>query len=438
MDDTLIIDRARELLDKIKGVIKKQNPIKDINLFSILGMETKEVSAHSAFLYYIFKPFEKDDSNLRVLYDFLRNKKEDLPESPDFLDIYREIAFNNGRIDFLIVFGTTTQVDAIVIELKIRADEQINQIDRYKKYLEDNGYNSENIFFLTPKGNRSSKTGDSIPISLLELCENVFSQIENRLNKEEQESYKQYITILNQYKDIVKKISEDDIMDYTDLIKQKKDFIAIDELQRTKTDKLTTILERFFEDLQEEINTRIEQGNLFISIYDVQKEAEWIKPSNYYKNNKKSYPALIFSINDNGELVKEYLSLLNEEQKQLFKEKQLELLFYVEIDSNLYCGITLRSEGVDYINLPFKEEKKNKEKNITLFRGAWLSWQHIMLNSKKINFKDYNGSEGLFELLDDSLNLKDDSIKHVVDNILESFSEQYNLLINYNTDQNKS
>lgn len=43
---------CRKLLNNV--VINKVHPINDINLFSILNMENKEVSAHSKFLYYIF------------------------------------------------------------------------------------------------------------------------------------------------------------------------------------------------------------------------------------------------------------------------------------------------------------------------------------------------------------------------------------------------
>ena len=65
------VDNMKELLETAKELYKNQkkfNPIQDINLFSILGMENKEVAAHSAFLFFIFKPFytangERDDRN---------------------------------------------------------------------------------------------------------------------------------------------------------------------------------------------------------------------------------------------------------------------------------------------------------------------------------------------------------------------------------------
>ena len=152
MNNAAVNKRAVELLENAKLLINKRNPITDINLFSILGMETKEVSAHSAFLFYVFKPFEingeEDKYNLKVLYDFLRTEKSDLPENPANLNIFREIAFDNGRLDFFITYDN----DAIVIELKIWADEQEDQIERYREYLKGCGYSTDNVFFLTPTG----------------------------------------------------------------------------------------------------------------------------------------------------------------------------------------------------------------------------------------------------------------------------------------------
>lgn len=96
---------CRNLLDSI--VINKFHPINDINLFSILKMENKEVSAHSEFLYYIFSPFiddngVRDDKNLRELFKVLH----DNAAVPDFIDIQKEVPTDFGRLDFLIEYET--------------------------------------------------------------------------------------------------------------------------------------------------------------------------------------------------------------------------------------------------------------------------------------------------------------------------------------------
>lgn len=66
-------DRRRRLLDAASDFIRQNrvNPLQQGNLFTVLDMESKEVSAHSSFLYFVFKPFKKedntyDDFNLRI------------------------------------------------------------------------------------------------------------------------------------------------------------------------------------------------------------------------------------------------------------------------------------------------------------------------------------------------------------------------------------
>ena len=126
-------DCAKNLLDKI--TIIEEFPLEDINLFSILNMENKEVSAHSSFLYYIFKPFihnnVKDDTHLKILF----KKIMKIDCVPDYIDISREVSTDFGRLDFLINYEIKGIKNAIVIELKIWAGEQFEQIERYKTCL---------------------------------------------------------------------------------------------------------------------------------------------------------------------------------------------------------------------------------------------------------------------------------------------------------------
>lgn len=414
---------ANKLLDQMKSLIVNSNPIKDINLFSILGMESKEVSAHSAFLYYVFKTFdfngEKDDYNLRMLYDFLRSKKTDLPQNPHNIDIYREVAFDNGRIDFVVFFDS----DAIVVELKVYAGEQDDQIKRYIEYLEQNGYNPKNVFFLTLDG-RPSKTGVSFPISLNELCENVFSRI-----KEYRKNNPNYEVILEQYEEIVKRITGEGYMEHTDLIKSKYDIFAIDELQKAKIEKLTAVLSSFMEKLQIELNHQIEESNIILSSYQPHKLVDRLNIKNYYQPNKKSIPTLMFALNDNDKLKNKYFSLLNDDEKEEFDKKNFEILFNIEIDWNLYCGITLRQEGVDYVYLPSEKFKKEKIGGITIFNGPWLSWEYSHFNNNKIEFWEYYKNESVLHLLNDSFDFEEEHIRIIAADIIGSFNNQYDIVL---------
>ena len=411
--------RAAELIAQMKDLIGKRNPIKDINLFTILGMESKEVTAHSAFLYYIFKPFEInnaiDDENLRVLYSYLRSKKTDLPENPININIYREKVFDNGRIDFLIIYDS----DAIVIELKIYAEEQEDQIARYREYLRKNNYTEDNVFFLTPKKDWESKTGESIAISLPEVCDAVLYVIGKKRKNNE------YNAILKQYEEIIKKIG-DGYMEFSEVIKKGEDIVIIDKLYEERYQKLTSIMKNFMSKLQSELLIRIENDNdVNLSIFIPENEVKHLNVENYYVNGKSSYPAVIFNIEDNNTLLQEYVNKTKQEI-----DENAEFMFYAEIENYLFCGITLRKNGVDIEKLD-NELSKELEEDITYFNGSyWLSWAPVLLNNNRIDFKNYNGTDGILRLLkSDEFSFDDETIKHIAEAIIVSFKKQYKGLI---------
>lgn len=411
---------AQQLLKNIEDVMEKRNPIKDINLFSILGMETKEVSAHSAFLYYIFKPFEKDDANLRALYDFLRIKKisktkmQDLPANPKYLDIFREVSTDKGRFDFLIRYDN----DAIVIELKVFAGEQEDQIKRYSDYLRDNDYTEDNVFFLTRKG-VESKTGNSIEISLKQVCQ-VLNDIGNNRGND-------YKVIIDQYVKIIKKITEDNkYMENSEVIKNREDIIATDVLIEVKKYHLTQVLKKFLEQLEIELLNIINNDDLsMFSLYKTVDEIAFQSRDNYYIGRKATWPAIMFDINDTGYLRGKYLE--NAKTNKSDDIDDLEVLFYVEIDNFLFSGFTLRSNKVhkeSYSSIFLKED----DGNIKYFKtDSWLSWEYAKLNGDKINFKEYaNKSDGVLRLLkENSLEVDNDAIKYIAEDIVRSFKAQY-------------
>lgn len=420
--------RGEELLSEIKRLAELSNPIKDINLFSILGMETKEVSAHSAFLYYVFKPFEinsvVDDGNLRCLYTFLKAKKPRLPDNPKNLNIYREVVFDKGRLDFLIRFNTEESgADAIVIELKIKADEQDNQISRYSDYLKDNDYSSDNIIFLTLKGDESY-TGESTPVLLEDLCENVFKKIKEIRDDK-------YMVILNQYKSLVKKLGEKKYMNLSEIIKNKNDFLLIDSLNEAKKAKLTELLKSFTDQLKDKLSALISEEEIGIELLRNFDEGDI---NGFFKDNKKTFPSLVYRINDNEELLQ--LS------KKVSKDgNEFDVYFFVEIEYNIYCGFTIRSHGVDNTYSMIKvdkdnkivSEKKGRQGNVHLFESGWLSWEYVLCNKNKVNFYEYsNQNDSFLKLIspieDGKLEFNQEDIDSIANYIIKSYKEQYKLL----------
>lgn len=418
------------LLEQAKRILpEKFNPIKDVNLFSILGMEHKEVSAHSAFLYYVFNPFyvEKDkidDKNIRELYRELVSVKHNAnyPETPKYFKFYREVSFAFGRLDFLIVFSDDKgeKEDALIIELKIWAGEQPNQINRYKQYLEEKGYSKNNIFFLTPTS-RDSTTGESVNITLNNHITKVLERI-IELRKENTP----YVTIIDQYIKTIQIITEGDKMKSLNPITTSKEIKAVDTLINYRVDSLTNMLISFMKKIKEELECILEKKSVkfsSISFLDYNEDKDYLK--RYYKSGYSCFPAIVIK------LQKEWLNPRIIELLEENNEPDYFPCFSIEISNNLYAGTTIRYDGYKAaINSPdTKEELKNKFRSVNV-TNTWIEWKHIYskTNGKEIDFQDYNNvNTGVFRILkENSLDIKDEEAEYIAEQAFKIFEEQLN------------
>lgn len=140
------------LLREIKAIQEKYRYINEnskdkFNIFSILGMESAEVSTHSAFLHELLNP--KGSHNLKSLFleEFINIFKIESIDINTVSVIKEEnlgkISIDGktgGRIDLHIQSST----GSFIIENKIFAQDQYNQLLRYH-----NAYPKARIFYLT-------------------------------------------------------------------------------------------------------------------------------------------------------------------------------------------------------------------------------------------------------------------------------------------------
>lgn len=416
------IDNRRQiLLDTIKNHIHDENPLEDINLFSILKMESKEVSAHSAFLFYIFKPFtinsRRDDKNLRILFHHIMPGQKE----PDYIDIHREVTTEFGRVDFLIEYETDSRQNAIVIELKIWAGEQHEQIKRYRNYMVSNSWNPDNIFFLTPD-RRESQTGKSNNITLKHQINHALNEIISIRN-----DYKNYQIIIEQYQKIIDTLTGERFMDELNIIKSSKDIKAIDELYNIKTDALKELLRKFLETLQIKLTS---PNGLFDTSTGTKLNARFEKSESfnrseidvYYKRGSKSWPVIAYHMN------KYYL-------KSILKESiddDIEIYYFIEINSYLYTGFTIRkteNDSIISVNISDKlKEILNKIKKVEDKSTPFFNWEYVKCNNYRIRFDGYSEYDGFLRLLDeDSLEFNKNEINKIAMNIKEAFDRDCQL-----------
>lgn len=151
---------AQHLLSKISSINKKYEEIAKLtgekfNVFEILNLTTNETRTHSAFIAALLNPKGTHELGSIMLKHFLEIIKfTDLDVETTSIHIERGIGYvsqdysEGGRIDIII---EDTKGNGVVIENKIYAPDQLNQMERYYKYA-TNKYKKWKLLYLTLDG----------------------------------------------------------------------------------------------------------------------------------------------------------------------------------------------------------------------------------------------------------------------------------------------
>lgn len=208
-----------------------KNTGEKFNIFSILGMESLEVKTHSRFLSELLNPSGthlRGDTFLNLFVNYCNEKIRILNETEakidliDFYSIQPEVVveypigkvqegtlennFQNargGRVDILV----SNNSQAIVIENKIYAFEQEQQLVRYSNFLTDKGFKKHLIIYLTLDGIQptSHLDVDKDRILCLSYKEDIVNWLE--LCKKEVVDYPTIREGITQYLFLIKKLT---------------------------------------------------------------------------------------------------------------------------------------------------------------------------------------------------------------------------------------
>ena len=261
----------QDLLKKTSDIIKEHEKIakltgENFNVFKILGVESKEVKTHSAFIAELLNPEGSHNQNeifLKLFIDQLgvknfkyQNASVEVEKNIGYVSDDKE---EGGYIDIII---TNTEKQAIIIENKIYAGDQENQLKRYYTYGNKNFNNNFHLIYLTLDGASASefstkdlKEGDYIKIS---YSKDILSWLENC--KKEAVNHPILRETIAQYINLVKYLTgqtmeEKEKKEIIELIKSNKDFLlALQKLTENDIMQKATL-----KSIIEKIKTRIEE-----------------------------------------------------------------------------------------------------------------------------------------------------------------------------------
>jgi hypothetical protein len=182
----------------------------EFNVFRILRLADKDVITHSPFLANLFYPNGTHGQGPLFLQTFLNHlSRKNLSrifahvEADETWQARTESVTEFGNLD--IVLWSPHRDARIVIENKIGAGDQPDQLERYWKWMRAQSCNVQQLFYLTPTGHPSDeadKTG--VPYVALSYKRDIRDIVEISLAEvvapRLRETLNQYLEIINAFK----------------------------------------------------------------------------------------------------------------------------------------------------------------------------------------------------------------------------------------------
>ena len=369
------------LIDKKYQILKSKD--ENFNIFSILRNEYDEVNLHSKFIVELIK---NKTYGYKFLILFLKKIGIDFFEIKDYQVFGEYTVKNNGRIDILIKIYSKIEKKVIVLENKIYAEDQFQQLKRYYDSMVREGYKDKEIeiVYLTLFGQAPSeesilglKGKNIIEISykneIIEWIEELIKEVaQNPIMRE----------TLVQYKNLLEKLTNSEEKDF---MKELKEMILLNQEYLNIAWKLPDIVESIKVDLQLKFWQKLEE-KLDVSL----------KEKGFLKENSLPFP--------NHHYSKENIEKFYRNMKKnrwfglMYFIKEIKnrgkLYLRIEVEENIYYGFRI-IDNLNNFNQNDKDDLFEKEMLKLKFQRTenWLGWKYIYnLENKeqRLNLKNMN------------------------------------------------
>lgn len=154
-------EQILNLLNQVSAIIKRYEDIaertgENFNIFKVLKVTSSEVRTHSAFMAELLNPkgsHGQKDVFLKLFVEQINFKDFDCESATIKVEKYIGFIADDGREGgFLDIFITDKNKKAIIIENKIYAEDQSNQLLRYYNYGRKHHENEFVLLYLTLDG----------------------------------------------------------------------------------------------------------------------------------------------------------------------------------------------------------------------------------------------------------------------------------------------
>ncbi|MGL5052620.1 MAG: PD-(D/E)XK nuclease family protein [Cetobacterium sp.] len=400
-----------ENLDLIKRKYDILHSFEDeFNIFSILRNERDEVNLHSKFIGELLKNKSFGDIFLKLFLEILEIEiEEELNKS-----IYLEYgASDNGRIDILLKINSKSLKKTVIIENKIDAGDQWQQLQRYVEAMKKEGYSKDEItiIYLTLAGETPSNYSlgciQDEEVIKLSYKEHIISWIEKCIK--EVAVVPSLRETLIQYKKLLEKLTgkgEKKMIDeLKEMILSKEKYLSAAYLIPDILLEIKRVLQyRFWKKLEvemEKLNLKeVKFEDEFNTKFDLDKVNKF-----YTTSTNKRFYGIMYEIKELEDGNKLYLR--------------------IEVDHNIYLGLRVIDKDGNSNKILDKQylNRSLKEFGFTT-NNMWLGWRHCYLDEtslETINFNKFDAK--LAGILKD-----EDKLKKLVESIVVSIKKDLDKL----------
>ena len=193
--------QIESMLDDVYKLILKHGGLKQrepFNVFELCGVWSKEMR-HSAILRELLDPQGMHGFKTKFLEAFF--KQIGLEFNPNGCSAKTEVAYSNGRMDIVISSGDV----AVVIENKIYAGDQEDQLKRYKEeWLEAQSGKKQALLYLTLDGHEASNA-EHVDYQRISYRNDILAWLETCIGMATEKPLVK--SALEQYKELIKKLT---------------------------------------------------------------------------------------------------------------------------------------------------------------------------------------------------------------------------------------
>ncbi len=230
-----LLDDVLDILDKNDK--KRKDRLKNgdsFNIFTTIGKSSDEVNIHSKFLAMLLDPKGEHGCGDAFLRIFCKKTVKNIGNLDlDKAEVFAEYSIGpirnggtkGGRVDILIKFGKEY---AIIIENKIYAGDQENQLLRYRNYAKETKYKNYKILYLTLDGHSPEEKSTGVNIEKASQDEIYWSEIsysneikdflQNWINSKRNENKTWIYPVVEQYIKLIDEITDQNSDDESEKI----------------------------------------------------------------------------------------------------------------------------------------------------------------------------------------------------------------------------